>query len=101
MAKTGIERLTGDLKSVEGDVVVPALAVELDKLGAIHVAAFRAPRSKIEPHETLILDVPPGRTIDLAILPEGFQPDGTVRAAVVSDSGQPGYGLGLEPVEDD
>ena len=101
MAKTGHERLAGDLKSAAGDLVAPGVAVELDKMGAIHVAVFRAARSAVEPHETLALHVPGGRTIELAILPEGFQPDGTVRAAVISDSGQAGYGLGLElPGED-
>ncbi|AMV36002.1 hypothetical protein [Planctomyces sp. SH-PL62] len=91
------EHLTGDLKSSAGDVVAPGLAVEIDKLGGIHVAVFRLAKGAVGENEGLFLSVPGGREIELYILPGGVQYDGTVRAAVVQDSGQPAYGLGLEP----
>ncbi|OJW05537.1 MAG: hypothetical protein BGO49_02120 [Planctomycetales bacterium 71-10] len=91
------ERLTGDLKDVVGEVIAPGLAVELDAMGAVHVAVFRLARDVIGDRESLTLEVPGGRAIDLFVLRDSYQPDGTIRAAVVNDSGRPGYGLGLEP----
>ena len=90
------ERLTGDLKDVVGVVIAPGLSVELDAMGAVHVAIFRLPRARIGERESLTLEVAGGRTIELCLLSESFHPDGSVHAAVVSDSGRPGYSLGLE-----
>ncbi|WP_165069284.1 hypothetical protein [Paludisphaera rhizosphaerae] len=92
----GIERLTGDLKNAAGEVVAPRIAVELDTLGEIHVAVFQIARSLVKENEAVVLEVASGRVIELFLLRDSFQPDGSVRAAVVKDSGRRGYGLGLE-----
>ncbi|WP_337174195.1 hypothetical protein [Paludisphaera sp.] len=95
------ERLTGDLKDAVGEVIAPGLAVELDAMGAVHVAIFRLPRARIGDRESLTLEATGGRTIDLCLLPDGFHPDGSVHAAVVADTGRPGYSLGLERADDE
>jgi hypothetical protein len=95
------EKLTGELKDVVGEVIAPGLAVELDAMGAVHVAIFRLPRARIGDRESLTLEVPGGRTIELCLLPDSFHPDGSIHAAVVADSGRPGYSLGLERADDD
>jgi len=101
MASDGIERLTGELRTTEDEPVAEQVAVELDGMGGIHVAVFRLPRGAVGENQGLRLRVAGGRTIDLFILDGGIQGDGTVRAAVVTDSGHPGYGLGLEPSTSD
>lgn len=97
--KVESERLTGDLKDVVGEVIAPGLEVELDAMGAVHVAIFHLDRDRIGDRESLSLEVAGGRTIDLFLLRSSFHADGSVHAAVVSDSGRPGYGLGLEPLD--
>ena len=93
----GIERLTGDLKNAAGEVVARGIDVELDSLGAVHVAVFRVDRSVVGENVPLVLEVEGGRSIELFLLTNGYQEDGTARAAVVKDDGRRGYGLGLEP----
>jgi hypothetical protein len=97
--KGEIERLTGDLKDVVGEVIAPGLEVELDMMGAVHIAIFRLPKDLVGDRESLSLEIPGGRTIDLFLLRNSFHADGAIHAAVVSDSGSPGYGLGLEPLD--
>lgn len=99
--KGGNEQLTGDLKDVVGEVIAPGLAVELDAMGAVHIAVFRLARDLIGDRESLTLEIPGGRAIDLFVLRDSFHPDGTVHAAVVNDTGRPGYGLDLEPSDED
>ena len=96
----GIERLTGDLKNAAGEVVAPGIDVEIDSLGEIHVAVFRVAKSLVGENAALVFEARGGRTIELFVLADGFQPDGTVRAAVIKDGGRRGYGLGLEPSTD-
>lgn len=91
----GIEQLTGDLKNAAGEVVAPGLAVEIDSLGEVHVAVFRVDRSLVGENVPLVLEVEGGRTIELFLLTNGYQEDGTARAAVVKDGGRRSLGLGL------
>lgn len=93
--KGGIERLTGDLKDAVGEVIAEGLEVELDAMGAVHIAVFRLDREVVGDRESLTLEVPGGRSIDLFLLRDSFHLDGTVHAAVVDDTGKAGYGLGL------
>lgn len=95
--KGGIEQLTGDLKDVVGEVIATGIEVELDMMGAVHVAVFHLSQAIIGDRESLTLEVPGGRTLDLFLLRNSFHQDGSIHAAVVNDSGQPRYSLGLEP----
>ncbi len=97
----GNERLTGDLKDAVGETIAAGLTAELDVEGMVHVVVFRLPRDRIGDREALTLEVAGGRTIDLCLLPDGFHPDGSVHAAVVADTGRPGYSLGLEPLDEE
>lgn len=94
--KGGNEQLIGDLKDVVGEVIATGLEVELDTMGAVHVAIFRLDKEQIGDRESLSLEIPGGRTIDLFLLRNSFHADGAIHAAVVSDSGSPRYSLGLE-----
>lgn len=93
----GIERLTGDLKNAAGEIVAPGIDVEIDSLGEVHVAVFRVDRAVVGENVPLVLEVEGGRSIELFLLTNGYQEDGTARAAVVKDDGQKRHGLGLEP----
>lgn len=101
--KADNEQLTGDLKDVVGEVIAPGLDVELDVQGGIHIAVFRLPRDQIGDRESLTLDIPGGRTLDLFLLRNSFHADGSIHAAVVNDTGHVGYslGLGLGPVDEE
>ncbi|WP_165247357.1 hypothetical protein [Paludisphaera soli] len=95
------ERLTGDLKSEAGEVLAPGVTAEIDKLGGIHVVVFHLAERVVEADQGLRFSVRGGREIELYVPDGGVWADGTVRAAVVNDTGQPAYGLGLEPFSAD
>jgi len=95
MVAAGNEQVSGEVRDAEGTVIDPSAAVEIDRMGGVHVAILRLPKGTVAEDQALTLAVEGGRTIELFVLEGGVHPDGVVRAAVVKDTGRPLYGLGL------